>query len=288
MIIELAKKSLIKCDECGKEYLIHKQYIKRGRNKYNKDLCRSCKTSWLFAHGERTSKIGEYNKRQKGKTLEERLGKIVADKIKKNLSECNGGENNPNFGGKYSNWSHTHKKRIGKTWEDLYGTDRAAAMKEIASKNSSGSNNPMYGKPSPVGSGNGWSGWYKSFYFRSLLELSYLKYLIDNNIKFEIAEIKKYAIQYFNTIKNKEANYFPDFYLIDTQEIIEIKPKKLLGTQQNKDKYKAAKKKLKKKFIILTEENITKLSDDEIKELYDNGSLKFIKRYEEKYKRNKT
>jgi hypothetical protein len=32
----------------------------------------------------------------------------------------------------------------------------------------------MYGKPSPQGSGNGWSGWYKGKYFRSIMELSFI------------------------------------------------------------------------------------------------------------------
>ena len=38
----------------------------------------------------------------------------------------------------------------------------------------SGEQNPMFGKQTPTGAGNGWSGWYKDWYFRSLGELSYV------------------------------------------------------------------------------------------------------------------
>ena len=57
----------------------------------------------------------------------------------------------------------------------------------------------------------------------------------------------------------------------------------LLNAQKNIDKYKAAKEKLKKKFVIVTEEQITKLSNEEIKKLHDNDDLKFIDRYEQKF-----
>ena len=45
----------------------------------------------------------------------------------------------------------------------------------------------MYGRFSPRGSGNGWSGWYKEWYFRSLLELSYM----INETKFNMGYWRK-------------------------------------------------------------------------------------------------
>ncbi|MBR4316812.1 MAG: hypothetical protein IKP65_07630 [Alphaproteobacteria bacterium] len=41
-------------------------------------------------------------------------------------------------------------------------------LKKKYSEKSKGKNNPMYGKPAPKGSGNGVSGWYKGWFFRSL------------------------------------------------------------------------------------------------------------------------
>jgi hypothetical protein len=52
-------------------------------------------------------------------------------------------------------------------------------MKKKMSDSISGEKNFWFGKPSPVGSGNGWSGWYKGWYFRSLLELSFMIKVIE-------------------------------------------------------------------------------------------------------------
>ena len=139
----------------------------------------------------------------------------------------------------------------------------------------------MYGKPTPKGSGNGWSGYYKEYYFRSLLELSYLKYLIDNNIEFENAELQKYKIEYI--FYGKEKNYFADYFLTNTQELIEIKPKKLLKSQENIAKFKSAINKYGNKFKIITEDDINKLELEEIYLLKNNCSIIFDKRYEEKF-----
>ncbi len=49
-------------------------------------------------------------------------------------------------------------------------------LKEKHRQNAIGEGNNMYGRPSPQGSGNGWSGWYKERYFRSLRELMFLIY----------------------------------------------------------------------------------------------------------------
>jgi hypothetical protein len=68
---------------------------------------------------------------------------------------------------------------LAKTYEELYGKEKANKMKNNLSILNSGSKNKMYGKPSPQGSGNGWSGWYKGWYFRSLIELSYMVNVIE-------------------------------------------------------------------------------------------------------------
>lgn len=80
------------------------------------------------------------------------------------------------------------------------------------------------------GSGRGKKQWYESpiagsVYLRSSYELEYVKYLDKNNIKWK-ANYKKFPY----TFNNKIRNYYPDFYLIDSQEYIEIK-----GYKTNKD-----------------------------------------------------
>ena len=72
--------------------------------------------------------------------------------------------------------------RKGTTFEEFYGQEKAKVIKEKFSLRMRGKNNHMYGKPSPNGSGNGWSGHYGSFYFRSLLELSFL--IVEKSIAF--------------------------------------------------------------------------------------------------------
>jgi len=147
-----------------------------------------------------------------------------------------------------------------------------------------GEKNPMFGKPSPQGSGNGWSGWYNNHFFRSLLELSYLHYLVNSNIAFVSAENKEFCIGYMD-YKNTKRNYYPDFYLLGSKTIIEVKPKNLLNTINNKAKFDEAKKKHRNKFKIVTENDIKKLSNKEIRKLYIDGKIKFINRYDKIYKR---
>ncbi len=172
--------------------------------------------------------------------------------------------------------SYKWVKKYGKNIAD----EKEQNRKQLISNAMKGKNNPMYGKPAPQGSGNGWSGHYKNTQFRSLLELYYLIYLIDNNIKFENGELKKHAIQY--TKNGLERNYFPDFYLIDTQEIIEIKPQLLINSYQNKLKFEAAKNKFGNKHVILTENEIVKIDLHDLYNMYINKQLIFDKRYEKK------
>ena len=179
-----------------------------------------------------------------------------------------------------------HKgKTLYQVWEEKYGENVAIQkqqeLHEKYNQMRSGENNPMYGKQRPKGAGNGWSGHYKGYYFRSILELSYLKYLLDNDIKFENAEKKEYKIEY--KINNNKKTYRPDFYLVKTKELIEIKPKKLVNIQENQYKFEAATIKWGSNFKILTEENINFLTWIELYQIYLDKDLIFDKNYEDKF-----
>lgn len=63
-----------------------------------------------------------------------------------------------------------------------------------------------------------WEG--KTFYFRSSYELDYCLKLDSLQIPYEMETLR---IRYFNTRKNREAIAIPDFYLKETNTIIEVK-----------------------------------------------------------------
>lgn len=273
----------VSCDECSKQYetTLRSQHIRFL--KYSKDLCLSCAQKLAYENGVKTSHFREYNKSNLGKSYDERFGIDQSNKIKEKLSIATSGENNPMYGKNYQchGLYKESQKRKGKTLIEIHGEEKAEEIRKKYSINSSGENNPMYGKPSPIGSGNGWSGWYNDIYFRSILELSYLVYLIDNNISFENGECRKFRIDY--DMDDKKYTYFCDFVLSDGT-YIEIKPKRLLNTLVNKSKFEASVNKLKDKFIVLTEDDVERLSFDMIKYYYDNNILKFIDRYDKKFK----
>lgn len=200
---------------------------------------------------------------------------------------------NQNRGRKYSDEVNAKKslpkekngmfgKRNYDVWLEKYGKEVADQKEKEtnAKKSNPGKKNGMFGKPSPPGSGNGWSGWFKEYYFRSLLELSFLIYLVKNNIPFESGELKKHRITY--EVNNQSKNYFCDFYLPETDEYIEIKPKNLCNIVSNSGKFTAAKLKH-KNFKVLTDNDIVKISFTEICNLVDQGLVILLDRYKVKF-----
>ena len=102
--------------------------------------------------------------------------------------------------------------------------------KEICKKRANtGEKNGMFGKPSPKNAGRGISGYYKNFYFRSLLEYFYIKQLELENAIFnsndninlsKTPEKNKIAIKYkYHGVIH---TYFPDF-ILNNDTIIEVK-----------------------------------------------------------------
>lgn len=261
------------CPICNKE-LTHKHYVSfRVSLKKNKPCSKCANTEranrpeWKLAASKRQTgkRIGKdnhfYGKRHTDETKELIRVKRANQIIPKGID-------NPLF---------------GKKLEEIIGEERAIAVKKKLSIKSSGKNNPMFGKPSPNGSGNGWSGWYNGWFFRSILELSYMIKVIDRyNIKWESGENKKYKIQYIDR-DGTSRNYFPDF-IIENKYIVEIKPNKLKNTISVLEKRNAAiehSNKLNMKYKIT---NVPPLTDDELKQLIDTNKIQLTERYVKKYK----
>lgn len=88
--------------------------------------------------------------------------------------------------------------------------------------------------PFKSGYHNSWDG--KKFWYRSSYELDFCKELDVHKIKYEMEKLR---IQYFDTILNCERTSVPDFYLMDTNEIVEIKSCWTYDIQNMRDKVKS-------------------------------------------------
>lgn len=240
------------CPKCKRE-LNHT--TKKNRNTANKAnrLCRNCsrkevcqrpeskKAKEILARRYREEYKGEGNpfygkthtKEAKEKIQQNRdYSSSRTPEYRAKMSQITSGQNNP-----------MHGKNIYDIWVDKYGQNgankRLASLSQKRSKNMMGDKNPMYGKPPPKGSGNGWGGWYKGWYFRSLKELSYVIYVIEpNSYKWQSAEQKRLSIPYVDHL-GQNRTYRADFLLNDSI-LIEVKPKALMETVTNQQKKAAA------------------------------------------------
>lgn len=170
-------------------------------------------------------------------------------------------------------------------WASLPPEEAANKYRNWVAKQSaatSGKNNPMYGRPSPQGAGNGWSGWYKGWYFRSLRELSYVvKVLEAGGLSWRSAETNDLRVEYIDPL-GASRSYHPDF-LVEEKLLVECKPKRLWNTPLVIAKSKAAKERataLGLEYVLIDPERLT---DEELRRLHDAGDLKFTDRYERLY-----
>lgn len=76
-------------------------------------------------------------------------------------------------------------------------------------------------------------------YFRSSYELDYALILDSNKIHYEV---ESFRIGYYDSILQKDRIAIPDFYLPETNEIVEIKSDFTLDIQEMLDKFNAYKK----------------------------------------------
>lgn len=276
----LDRKYIRECSKCKNEivYARKNSYIDAIENN---SLCSKCSFTDDLKK-ERSEKYkGDgnpfFNKEHEQETKKMIANKLLGVKTGKNDKKSLKGKSNPMYG-----------KNIYDIWIENCGEEIAETkMNELSLKrslNSSGENNSMYGKPSPIGSGNGWSGWYKGWYFRSLHELSYMVGVIERfNIEWESAEKKAWSIKYIDW-DGKKRTYFPDF-ILEGKYMVECKPKRLWNSETNKLKKEAGDKRCKELGLIYKIVSPRILTDKEICFLYNNGEIKFLDRYEEKFRK---
>lgn len=171
-------------------------------------------------------------------------------------------------------------KSLISIWTERYGTDggqeRMAQFRQLCSDNFSGEGNPMYGKPAPQGSGNGWKGWYRDHYFRSLRELSFMMDRDQRNIPWVSGETM--SIPY--SLDGKLRTYRPDF-LCGTV-VIELKPQRLIASHSVAAKTEAAR-------LHCAERGLTyEIFDIEIDSAalwtaYKAGLIRFARDYEKRF-----
>jgi len=223
------------CDECfdkiksGKFKLdVNGLKPKMSREEYNEKRRtgeianlmqgRSVYSVWVEKYGRDKADV---LKEQMSTKMKKRIASHTEEE-KKRINEKKGNKGTKN--GMYG-------KTIYEVWVEKYGKEEAdkkwQELKRKKSEKSKGKNNPMYGKPAPIGSGNGLSGWYKGWYFRSLRELSYMVNVIEKEDHkwISLDNTKDFRIKYL-ALNGNERSYCPDF-LIDDRMIVEIKPKEL-------------------------------------------------------------
>ena len=261
-----------KCSGCGAEQSYGAKSSLTFAIKNNK-VCQSCRAKeranrpeWRKATSERQkgTRMGEDNPFYGKKHSVE--AKELIKKHRANQVIPKGDEN----------------KMFGKTYEDMYGEERANEIKAKLSKLNSGESNPMFGKPAPQGSGNGWSGWYNDWFFRSILELSYMIKVIERyNMKWENGEDRKNTISYTDK-DGIVRNYHPDF-IINNKYVVEIKPTNLMKTLKVMEKVNAGIEYCSKNNMIYKITNVPPLTTTEFRELIDTNKIKLTKRYTRKY-----
>ncbi len=164
---------------------------------------------------------------------------------------------------------HTHglkkfqKDRMGQTLEETYGEEKAQKMRADLSFRNSGDKNPAYGKVYTRG-GRSIKGWYKTFFFRSLLEYSFMKY--QESLGREIGkDFHPWEIAIKYEIDGRQRTYHPDFLVLVENCVYEIKQSYALELPLNVEKFKAGREFCEadgKDFRVATELDFPKISFD--------------------------
>lgn len=252
------------CPKCTRELNYKKvEYLKRAIRK--NQVCRSC--SKPDYTGENNPFFGKTH----SKETKQKIGEPKKGKPPKFTSFVKGHTGRKDKPSNYLLWI----KKYGKEEADI----RFQKFKDKQSANNSGKGNPMYGKVTRAG--NGYKGWYKGWFFRSLRELSYVYNLDQEGKKWISAEAMNFYIEY-KDYKNSDRTYVPDF-LVEDRFLVEIKPVKLHTSKSVMDKKAAAEIFCADKHYTYTLIDYPIMPYQRLKELYEQKIIEFTKKDEERF-----
>jgi len=245
----------------------------------NESVCRSCSgkiNTWNIRLKNGEAKNPFLDKNHSKEAIQKmrdsrasRSEKYKTDEFRKNVSKVTSGERNPMYG-----------KNLMDTWIEKYGLEEALKKekrrKQKLSKAFSGDKNPMYGRETPKKSGKGISGWYGSFYFRSLHELKFI--ISCERFGLEILSAEDLKIPYKN-YDGTDRTYSPDF-IVDNNFLVEVKPKKLFKTPSNLLKFDSAKKYALENNLIFKVLDFGIILKDELNRLIESQAVKLNVEYD--------
>lgn len=265
-----------KCPKCGSEILYKRKYDMLSADKKG-SVCKLCRAKLIVLN--RRSYLGSSNPYYGKKHTQKIKQKMVQGQSKFKMSVSPEAFRQSKSRDVLGNKNPMYGKTVYQVWVEKYGEKETKRkweqLQSLKSIKMSGSGNPMYGKPSPKKSGNGWSGWYKGWYFRSLIEISYLlKEIESKGFEWESGEKHKYTILY--NFDGKKRTYRPDFVV--GRDVIECKPKALHSSRLVVAKTKAAKRFCSKRGLCYILVDYPKLTISEIEYLLSGGELKFTQR----------
>lgn len=268
------------CPKCNIEIIYSNKHTQKTAISKN-SICRSCASSGK--NNANYGKTGEANSFYGHKHSDVTIAKLKS--IDKSYTKTKEFKDSVLRGGGIRTGSANpmYGKTYYEKWIEKYGKEEADRLQELKrAKNklaSSGSNNPMFGKPTPKKAGNGWSGWYKNLFFRSLRELSYIVNVLEPSGK-EWKSAESIRIPYKN-YDGSDRTYSPDF--ICDGQLIEIKPHSLIETPLIRLKSEAATNYCELNGLTFLIIDIDVVTLTQLRSLIESGDVILTDRTKEKY-----
>lgn len=257
-------RELKKCEatECSNTFEVISTSKKKKRF-----CCKSCSNKWQHENGVRKchlptvgnlkiwiAKYGEEIAAQKSVEYSLTMSKAIknADMSKQKVDAS-------------KRFTEMNIAMKGKTLDEIYGLKRSQDMRLKRSTEMMGSKNPAYGRVYSRG-GRSLKGTYKGYFFRSLLEYSFMKYLEKLGISLINVDYECFTIPY--SLNGHDRTYKIDFFVEEQKIVYEIK-QFFVTTMKNNDEFitksKAAIEFLNARDIeyrVMTEKDFEKIAFD--------------------------